>query len=607
MSLATARSTLKSGRGPVPSDNCARSAAVRRIICLAVAVLAIATRAPAQDQFSTSTGSEAGTGGTTQSCDQAYSEAQHQIVEAGTLVDANFKKQEIDCNGDPGCRRAAGEEYDAQGRELAKQRVDASAQHDICREQSEGGNGGAPSAPAGSALNPLRGYVSNQPEGPNGGNQSPPSLLQALNDAAGKLSPGGSQGLQKAGQAASQVDKTINGGLNDAARKMQQVDTTINGGLNDANRKMQAVANTMRQDLIKKWTHPMDPGTALMEVVDAWASNAFGAGVGGAARTGAEGGSFWKALKASASAAAEEGKVTAGLGRAAGAGTRIIASNSATGQNGPPTRLPGKVTAGGEPNGEGITPTNGKGNPGQRIASKGGQPSSEPAAPEESGPSAGTKAQFPPAPDPISRGMPPPVDNALKALAKAKKWVIVVRDSNPAAAQWAGRPGYLPKPQALKAKSIPYDPAKPMSEQPNAGLVRADKLTEQEQKLGYKLDPGTGLVSQYGKHFYSDIDLHGVYDTAGNDVTRQFFDELMKNPQYRNGPLQELIQHYPQDWWQYRNNPALAGTNYGPQVGGGKTVTAYLPDSTVQLNTVQQMKALYTQNNINFSSIYPHH
>jgi len=81
----------------------------------------------------------------------------------------------------------------------------------------------------------------------------------------------------------------------------------------------------------------------------------------------------------------------------------------------------------------------------------------------------------------------------------------------------------------------------------------------------------------------------------------------MKNPQYRNGPLQELIQHYPQDWWQYRNNPAVAGTNYGPQVGGGKTVTAYLPDSTVQLNTVQQMKALYTQNNINFSSVYPHH
>jgi hypothetical protein len=132
------------------------------------------------------------------------------------------------------------------------------------------------------------------------------------------------------------------------------------------------------------------------------------------------------------------------------------------------------------------------------------------------------------------------------------------------------------------------------------GAVRAENVAHD-----YHLDPDTGLVSQDGNHFYSDIDLHGVYDSEGNDVTRQFFNELMKNPQYRDGPLQDLIQHYPQDWWQFRNNPAVTGTNYGHQVGGGKTATAYLPDSTVRLDSIAQTRALCAENHINFSWLYP--
>ena len=236
-------------------------------------------------------------------------------------------------------------------------------------------------------------------------------------------------------------------------------------------------------------------------------------------------------------------------------------------------------------------------------AGGGNAPSEAAPSDESSGPGAGNE-EFPPASDPVSRGMPPAVDDALKALAKKNKWTIIVRDSNPAAERWMGKQGYLPKPQGLKQKSIPYDPAKPMSEQPYAGLVRADKLSAQEQQLGYKIDPGTGLVSQDGKYFYSDIDLHGVYDSAGNDVTDQFFNELIKDPQYRNSPLQELVQHYPQDRWPLRNTP---GPNYGPQVGDGKTATAYLPNSTVSLQTLAQMKALYSENKINFSWLYPNH
>src|SRR5271168_176954 len=94
---------------------------IRRVFRVVVALLAIATRVQAQDQFNSSSGSEAGSGGTAQSCNQAYFDTERQIVVAGTLVDANFKKQEIDCNGDQSCRRAAGKEYDAQLREIAKQ------------------------------------------------------------------------------------------------------------------------------------------------------------------------------------------------------------------------------------------------------------------------------------------------------------------------------------------------------------------------------------------------------------------------------------------------------------------------------------------------------
>jgi hypothetical protein len=41
------------------------------------------------------------TGGTAQSCQETYSDPERQIAVARTLVDTNFKKQEIDCNGDP--------------------------------------------------------------------------------------------------------------------------------------------------------------------------------------------------------------------------------------------------------------------------------------------------------------------------------------------------------------------------------------------------------------------------------------------------------------------------------------------------------------------------
>ena len=467
------------------------------------------------------------------------------------------------------------------------------------------GNGGGQSG--GGSSNPS----TSNPANPSAGNSGNPSTNTSSNPAAQNSSPSAAQLPSKpldflAKAVNDTVDSVPNGsrilqGAAEVSRAAGQA------AADSITKDLQNLDNTTRQiahQLEAQWTE--DSYGGAKQVAGMFAFEGLGAGIQSAFATRAAmqaGAPLKSALTTGANAGLKSSVLGGpnGLGALASRGPGALdeASNAA-GATGRPLR--GTVDSSGEP---AAGTAGGNGGPGE-PAGGGNAPSKPAPSDESSGPSAGSE-EFPPASDPVSRGMPPSVDNALKALAKKNKWIIVVRDSNPAAERWVGQEGYLPKPQALKAKSIPYDPAQPMSEQPYAGLVRADKLSPLEKQLGYKIDPGTGLVSQDGKYFYSDIDLHGVYDSAGNDVTRQFFNELMKNPQYRNTSLPDLIQHYPQDWWQFRNNPEVAGTNYGPQVGGGKTATAYLPDSTVRLETLAQMKALYSENNINFSWLYPHH
>jgi hypothetical protein len=74
-------------------------------------------------------------------CQQAYRQAELQVVEAGTQADAQLKKDEIDCNGDQGCRQAAQQKSLAKQRQIADQNVDAQAQYSICRERAQAGTG----------------------------------------------------------------------------------------------------------------------------------------------------------------------------------------------------------------------------------------------------------------------------------------------------------------------------------------------------------------------------------------------------------------------------------------------------------------------------------
>jgi len=441
------------------------------------------------------------------------------------------------------------------------------------------GGGGSPSQPP--ASNPS----SNNPANPAAGNSNPP----AQNSAPPAVAQQPSKPLDFIPNAVNKAVRSIPNGERILQGAAEVSRAAGQAAADSITKDLQDIENTTRQmahQLEAQWSE--DPYGGAKQVATVFAGEALGAGVQTAVvtRNAMKAGAPLKdALRTGGSAALKNSVLGGpnGLGALTKPGPGAVdeASNTADANA---NKLSGNVENG-EPAGGGNAPSE--------------------AAPsdESSGPGAGNE-EFPPASDPVSRGMPPAVDDALKALAKKNKWTIIVRDSNPAAERWMGQKGYLPKPQGLKQKSIPYDPAKPMSEQPYAGLVRADKLSAQEQQLGYKIDPSTGLVSQDGKYFYSDIDLHGVYDSAGNDVTDQFFNELIKDPQYRNSPLQELVQHYPQDRWPLRNT---SGPNYGPQVGDGKTATAYLPNSTVSLQTLAQMKALYAQNKINFSWLYPNH
>lgn len=201
------------------------------------------------------------------------------------------------------------------------------------------------------------------------------------------------------------------------------------------------------------------------------------------------------------------------------------------------------------------------------------------------------------------RGMLASDDKAFRELAVKLKLFLIVRDSNKAAVRFTGKPGYLPKPEALKAKTI-----KAPSSDPNLGLVRAhpkdpeliislakDKLTYQQyvdqlRADGFEVGPAPHYLVQDQKtkaNFYSDIDLHGVYDERGQQRwTPSMKDELL-NPLLSD----RLIQHGPHDCWEKRNSPK-AKTNRGPQ----PPVTVYTPDGLVySLQSAAHMQAFYAQ------------
>ena len=214
------------------------------------------------------------------------------------------------------------------------------------------------------------------------------------------------------------------------------------------------------------------------------------------------------------------------------------------------------------------------------------------------------RRRFPEAPDPLKRGMPLEDHKQLLKLAADEHKIIVVRDSNPWAMRWVGRPRHIPKPQELKAKTIPYDPAKSAKDNQFAGLASAQGLSDADRRAllagGYTIRGEQQIiVDPKGNRLYSDTDLHGVYDLNGKDAWTDGLKQKMND-----SFLENMVQHPPHDNWTDRNNLSAAGPNAGPK----PPVTAYLPDGTTQhMQTIDEMQQFYSAHGIDWKSLYPGH
>lgn len=227
------------------------------------------------------------------------------------------------------------------------------------------------------------------------------------------------------------------------------------------------------------------------------------------------------------------------------------------------------------------------------------------------------KRVFQAAANPKSRGMRACDDKAFSKMASRKKRIIIPRNGNAESVQYIGKPGYKPKPGRLKCKTrktppnvglASGDPSDPRLQE----RLKADGKTYQQYVDDLKADGYTvgsaqdGYVVRdaQGNAFYSDYDLHGVYDAnTGADL----YNEALRTEM--NADLGEkLILHGPHDQLPsaqggvLHRNKGSTDPLYGPQ----PPCTAYTPDGKAwHLETFDDMRAFYEAHNINFKGIYP--
>jgi hypothetical protein len=219
--------------------------------------------------------------------------------------------------------------------------------------------------------------------------------------------------------------------------------------------------------------------------------------------------------------------------------------------------------------------------------------------------------KLPPAPTPLVRGMLLIDENYLKQLAASDQLIFIVRDSSRWSMRWIGRGGYGPKPLDVKGKTLKPEELAKDDVNRYAGLASArglDAAARAELRdAGYSIASKAeyeiirGPAGRNG--YYSDVDLHGVYEVGGRQGWTDALRRKLDCHFFDRG-----VQHGPHDVWPDRNNLAKAGTNYGPQVGGKNksTLTAYLPDGrALQITTLEEMRAFYTDIGVNFKAIYP--
>lgn len=220
----------------------------------------------------------------------------------------------------------------------------------------------------------------------------------------------------------------------------------------------------------------------------------------------------------------------------------------------------------------------------------------------------------------LDRGITLEDHKALGGLAQSNGWNIAIRDSNPQALRWIGHPNAVAKPVDVKAKTLkaptkdqlnrmtPAEKAAEAQKAPYYGLATAQGMTSGDLSLlrlkGYKVDdPGQGYVlrTPEGKVMYSDIDIHGIYDKAGNDVWPDTkAGEAAMIDRLNGTTVERAFEHGPQDHYTRRNDPR--GPSYGPQ----PPVTIYTHDGkTIFVDSVQKLESTYRELGIAWEKIYP--
>ncbi|GAB4319013.1 MAG: hypothetical protein Kow0074_08560 [Candidatus Zixiibacteriota bacterium] len=174
--------------------------------------------------------------------------------------------------------------------------------------------------------------------------------------------------------------------------------------------------------------------------------------------------------------------------------------------------------------------------------------------------------------------------------------IYVIRDSNPASAQYHGQPGHVPKPLDCKLKTA--------KDGPNAGLVTdnqnwADpgvkKNWEKLQSDGWRFDDNGVLRDPKGNKVHGDYDLQGVYDKwdDGSVTPVKTNDPAFQSQvnEGMNGGNPPMFQHGANDdYWPNGREP---GKEPGRYPDNDEQYTWIDPDGSKHVGSTEDLKKAY--------------
>ena len=152
-------------------------------------------------------------------------------------------------------------------------------------------------------------------------------------------------------------------------------------------------------------------------------------------------------------------------------------------------------------------------------------------------------------------------------------------------------------------------------DQLNAYNQKWEEFVIDLDRQGFTIDPSPPnlVLDSDGKALFADMDLHGYYDMDGKNAWPQGNDTALLeeiNQEVKGQRGSDMVKHGPHDCWPDRNFD-IAKSNKGPQVGNGKSITAYIPDTdspggvkVLKIDNETDFEALYEALGIDWNSVY---